>query len=1081
MRTGNSQSLAVVPPQAPLQDADFGKVPLQFIPNEGQVEGPAAYYVQGRDKTIYFAAEGLTFVLSGPRKSTSGRWVVKLDFVDANPDAIPVSLEESGAVISYFKGKPENWKAGLSASSKIVYRELWPGIDLLYYGTEDRMRYEFLVHPGADPSMIKLAYRGAESVGLTEEGRLAVTTPVDGFEDDVPLAWQKVKGAYRDVPVGYAVEACAEDETPAAQNVGPESHMHIYGFDVGEYDRSLPLVLDPAVLVYCGFIGGSGGDGGDGIALDSSGNIYVTGYTRSVEATFPVVVGPDLTFNAGPGNGDAYVAKVNSEGTALVYCGYIGGSGFEGGWDIAVDDSGNAYVTGEVGSWEDTFPVIVGPDLTYNGGMYDAFVAKVNAGGTALVYCGYIGGSAPDTPPEGRLGNDQGNGIAVDASGNAYVTGATECNERTFPVTIGPDLTYNGGWWDTFVAKVNADGTGLAYCGYIGGSGWGERGSGIAVDRSGNAYVTGETDFPVPANFPVTVGPDLTPNGGFDAFVAKVNAAGTALVYCGYIGGLFHDYGYEIAVDDSGNAYVTGETESAETSFPVKVGPDLSYNGGFRDAFVAKVNSAGTTLVYCGYIGGSDWDIGFGIAVDGSGHAYITGRTGSTEADFPAVDGPGLTYHGVYDAFVAKVNAVGTALVYSGYIGGSDVDNGIGIAVDGSGNAYVAGSARNGSGDLPVIVGPDLTHNGGEYDAFVAKISSFDVSDPAVTSLSPSETAAGDPGFTISVAGTGFEDGAVVRWDGSDRPTAFLGRLQLSAEIGAADLGTVKTVAVTVRNPDGGVSNAAEFRVNNPVPALSSLSPAKATAGRPNFILTLQGSNFVPPSVALWGGSAKTTTYVSGTELQAAVLAGDIATAGEIQVTVANPAPGGGTSNAVSFAVAGFSIGASPASVTVTAGQSAAYTIQLTPQFGSFDSPVTFICSGLPSKCAASFSPTSVTPGANPASTTLTLKTTARTEAATGGMFGASTPIPPALGFLILIPAIGLGFRFRKPVSARLHGRWLTAAALICVIGLIASCSADGDNTPPSNKGTPAGTYQITVQGESGIVKTSTKVTLLVN
>ena len=242
---GDSQTLAVVPPQVPRMDADFGKIPLQFIPNEGQVDGPAAFYVQGRDKTIYFAAEGLTFVLSGPRKSTSERWVVKLNFAGANPDTIPVSLEKSGAVISYFKGKPEDWKTGLPASSRIVYRELWPGIDLQYYGTVNRMKYEFIVHPGADPSRIKLAYQGAESVTLTEDGRLAIATPLGGFKDDVPVAWQEVEGAHAVVPVAYVLGAFAEDQEPqhslpsrealAAKEERSQSRTHIYGFDVGEY------------------------------------------------------------------------------------------------------------------------------------------------------------------------------------------------------------------------------------------------------------------------------------------------------------------------------------------------------------------------------------------------------------------------------------------------------------------------------------------------------------------------------------------------------------------------------------------------------------------------------------------------------------------------------------------------------------------------------------------------------------------------------------------------------------------------------------------------------------------------------
>jgi len=303
-------------------------------------------------------------------------------------------------------------------------------------------------------------------------------------------------------------------------------------------------------LLYCGYIGGSDDDFGSGIAVDGSGCAYVTGRTESTQGTFPVAVGPDLTYNYGF-YGDAFVAKVNASGTGLDYCGYIGGSSDDWAEDIALDGSGRAYVTGRTESNQATFPVVVGPDLTYNGGGDgDAFVARVNAGGSGLDYCGYIGGSD----------YEQGNSIAVDGSGCAYVIGSTDSNQATFPVAVGPDLTFNGGNHDAFVAKVNAGGSGLDYCGYIGGSS-GDYGQGIALDGSGCAHVSGYTDSNQ-ATFPVAVGPDLTHNGGTDAFVARVNAGGSGLDYCGYIGGSSGDYGQGIAVDGSGCAYVTGITAS---------------------------------------------------------------------------------------------------------------------------------------------------------------------------------------------------------------------------------------------------------------------------------------------------------------------------------------------------------------------------------------------------------------------------------------------------------------------------------------------------------------------------------------
>jgi hypothetical protein len=531
-------------------------------------------------------------------------------------------------VFSYFRGSRDQWKTGLSTYASLVYRDLWPGIDLVFTGSVNRLKYTFLIHPGADPDRIKLAYRGATAVRLASGGELDVSTPVGGFRDAKPYAYQDFAGQRIEVAAAYAME--------------PEARggVYGYGFRLDRYDRSRPLVLDPAMLVYAGYIGGALDDSGRGIAVDGAGNAYVTGFTGSSEATFPVTGGPDLTFS---GNRDAFVVKVNPAGTALVYAGYIGGTGDDLGLGIAVDSVGNAYITGQTTSAQNTFPVTGGPDLTF-GGVADAFVAKVNAAGTGLVYAGYIGGNA----------DDAGLGIGVDSAGSAYVTGYAKSDQTTFPVTLGPDLTHNGDF-DAFVAKVNAPGTALLYAGYIGGPG-NDQGHGIAVDSGGNAYVTGPTSSPQ-GTFPVTGGPDLTFNGIFDAFVAKVNGLGTALVYAGYIGGAAHDQGEAIAVDSAGNAYVTGFTASSEATFPVTVGPDLTF-GGVNDAFVAKVNALGTALVYAGYIGGTGDDQGAAITVDSAGNAYVTGFTRSSEATFPVTRGPDLTFNGNLDAFVAKISDI---------------------------------------------------------------------------------------------------------------------------------------------------------------------------------------------------------------------------------------------------------------------------------------------------------------------------------------------------------------------------------------------------------------------------------------
>jgi len=705
-----AQAVLTAPSAAPTLQArpNFGKMPVAFVPNEGQMDRRIAYYVHGKDRTIYFGSEGLTFLLTNAAKEGQGsRWVVKLDFVGADPKAKPVGLDKTGTAISYFQGPPGNWKYGLPSYSRILYENLWPGIDLAYSGSADRMKYEFIVRPGADPDRIRLAYRGVSSVRVNGQGRLVVATPAGGFEDGEPLAYQETAGTRVGVPMAYALEAPAPNAPAALSERTDEGNAVVYGFAVGAYDRARTLVLDPTILVYCGYVGGPNFDYVYGVAADKKGNAYIAGYTSSMNPDFPVKVGPDLSFNRG--GTDAFVAKVNAAGTALDYCGFIGGADNDYAYGIAVDDAGNAYVTGYTASTEATFPVFKGPDLTHNGNL-DVFVAKVNAAGTALDYCGYIGGAGPDF----------GRGIAVDAAGNAYVTGNTFSTEATFPVAAGSDLSQNG-QSDAFIAKVEADGKGLAYCGFVGGSGQ-DIGRGIAVDATGNAYITGSTNS-TETTFPVVEGPKTTALGDLDAFVTKVGADGTEFVFSGFISGSSEDVGTGIAVDAEGNAYVTGYTASDENSFPVTFGPDVTHNGGFHDAFVAKVYFTGSSLVYCGYIGGGGYDAGTGIVVDERGYAYVTGYTSSPATTFPEAVGPSLTFSGSFDAFVAKVYVTGANLMFCGYVGGAGSDLGQGLALDetGTGNVFLAGSTFSTESGFPALVGPDLSQHGNR-DGFVAQI-----------------------------------------------------------------------------------------------------------------------------------------------------------------------------------------------------------------------------------------------------------------------------------------------------------------------------------------------------------------------
>ena len=780
---------------------------------------------------------------------------------------------------------------------------------------------------------------------------------------------------------------------------------------------------------------------------------------------------------AGGANGQSVPSTpaAASLGPERIWHTFLGGAARDWAFAIAADGNRNTYVTGlSAATWGS-------PVAPFVGG-YDVFVAKLDANGS-LLWNTFLGGAADDV----------GYGIAVDMNGDVYVNGFSE-------TSWGSPIRPYDGLEDGFVAKLDTNGS-LLWNTFLGGAGYDRGQGGITVDTSGNSYVTGQSN--------AAWGSPVAPYAGsWDGYAAKLDTDGS-LQWSTFVGGSSNEYGYGIALDTGGNSYISGYNYAV---------------GGVQDAFAAKLNASGA-LQWNTSFGGSAWDIGQDIIVDASGNSYVAGRSGATWGS------PVNPFAGGYDVLVAKLDTNGS-LLWNTFLGGADSDIGSGIALDANGNVYVTGDsgatwgtpaspfAGNGDGfvarldtngvlqfntflggtgsdaitDIALdtsgdcyVVGWGNTSWGspirpyvGDWDGFVAKISPAVVAAPAITSLLPDSANAGDPAFLLTVVGSGFVDGAVVRWDGSDRPTTFVGSFEVDGTIDASDLAAGKTVQVTVRNPGGGISNALAFAVDNPVPTLSSLSTTNVTGGGAAFTLTVQGSSFVPSSVVRWNGSDRTTTYVSSAELQAAIPASDLATGGDVQVTVFNPAPIGGLTSALALQVSSFTTAANPPSVTVTAGQSATYTIQLTPQYGTFDSPITFSCTGLPSKCTATFSPVSVTPGASAATTTLTLATRASAGLATASLFGTIGFGPPTLGFFALVLSLLLAWTIHRRFSRRINRRWLVACALLCLVMLIGSCSAGGgdDNT---YTGTPRGTHQISVQGTSGTMTVPTVITLVVN
>jgi len=688
---GKTEKLLHLDPGTKIAEA-YGKLPLSFEANQGQTDAAVKFLSRGSGYTLFLTSDEAVFSVHADKakRSTLDRQplgaqseittseVVRMKLVKANPAAKVTGAEQLPGASNYFLGNdPAKWRSDVPTYAKVKYEGIYSGIDLVYYGNQRQLEYDFVVAPGADPHRIAFDLRGAKHILQSANGDLVLKTSEGEIRWLKPIVYQENDGRRQEIAAHYAIR-----------------DRNRVGFELAKYDPGKPLYIDP--LVYSTYLGGQGHDYAYGIAIDGSGNAYITGYTDSVD--FPVTPGafqPKCAAISCATYGDVFVAKINASGSAVVYATYLGGRSRDYGYGIAVDSTGNAYITGQTNS--NNFPVTPGAFQTASSG--GAFVTKLNPTGSALVYSTYLGGS------------ESGSGIALDNAGDAFVTGYTA--SANFP-TMNPLQPSSGGGTDAFVSELNTSGSALVYSTYLGGSG-ADYAYGIVLDSLGNAYVTGSTSS---TNFPTTSGAfqtacDAGGNCAAAAFVTKVNPAGSALVYSTYLSGDGVDYAYGIAIDSSDNAYITGRTTS--NNFPTMNPLQPSNAGGDGDAFVSKLNSTGSALIYSTYLGGTGLDQAQAIAVDSSGNAYITGYTVSTK--FPTLN-PLQTYAGSSDAFVAKLNPEGSAFTYSTYLGGSSVEQGMAIAVDSADNAYVAG--YTGSTNFPTVT-PLQPANAGDVDIILVK------------------------------------------------------------------------------------------------------------------------------------------------------------------------------------------------------------------------------------------------------------------------------------------------------------------------------------------------------------------------
>jgi hypothetical protein len=752
---GNATSKpAVAPVQTPALSADqrgrvtssLATLPLAFEANQGQTDPQVKYMARGNGYTIFLTANDTVFALSSSSQAATTQAASRYGFLQDKRAPKAAAKDQTAAIhmhlvggnaqaqiaassqlpghSNYFIGNDRSqWHADVAQYGRVSYREVYPGVNMAYYGVQKQLEFDFIIAPGASPAPIRLGVSGANKIATDHSGNLVLASSAGDVLLHKPVAYQETAGARQPVEARFVLQAGNQ-----------------VSFELGNYDRSRELVIDPSVS-YATYVGGAGEDEAFAIALDGSGNAYITGQTKSLSFGGKPA-GP--TFNV-------FVTKVNSTGTALVYTDIlaaiggggscsVSGTGSCSGNAIAVDSTGSAYVAGSATAG---FPTLSAFQTSFGGGASDAFVLKLNSSGT-LMYSTYLGGG----------GDDIANAIAVDGSGNAYIAGGTQ--SANFPLKSAFQSSHSGD--DAFVTKLASIGTSLVYSTYLGGSS-ANVATGIALDSSNNAYVAGITDS---NDFPTTSGVVQATYGlAEDGFVTEVKADGSAWVYSTYLGGSGRDDALAIAVDAAGEAYVTGSTSSS--NFPTANAAQNALGGNSAtNVFVAKLSTGGTAFVFSTYYGGNLDDAGAGIALDSFGDAYVTGT--ATSSNYPVTSGGG-SLHGTSDALVTEFSNTGF-VVYSSFLGGSGTENQElangnitgpfgAIAVDSTSNAYLAGSTA--SNDFPTTAGvAQANYGGGLNDGFVAKVGAapadFSVAvSPTTTSTTSGQTTSGITATVSSV------------------------------------------------------------------------------------------------------------------------------------------------------------------------------------------------------------------------------------------------------------------------------------------------------------------------------------------
>jgi uncharacterized protein (TIGR03437 family) len=847
-------------------------LPLRFEEDRSRPSG-AEYSARGTNYRLSLTAKESWLDWTDPAGGGTSRLRTRL--LNARKVARLEPSDPLPGSVNYLLGGSEKWRTGVAGYGSIRYRQVYPGIDLVFHGEQGRLEYDFILQPHADPAAIRLDLSGQQDAYVDADGDLVVVTSAGQIRWKRPEVYQDYSGERKSIAAHFALTG-----------------KGIVGFAVGDYDRSRPLIIDPT-LSYLSYLGGTVNDVARGIAVDNNGNAYVVGISNSLD--LPVVSAYQPTMHGGTANfasGDAFIAKFSPSGT-LVYLTYLGGSADDGASAIAVDTSGNAYVTGFTSSTD--FPTVnpyqkslAGANGTGFARFGDVFIAKLNPTGNGLIYSTYLGGSQDDLAMA----------IAIDSAGDAYIAGSTQ--SANFPTTPGVvQTTSHGGGGeppvdccdapiidpgDAFVVKLAPSGSSLIFSTLLGGS-QDDFATTLAVDASANVYIAG---FTLSTNFPTTSGAFQTTFGGEEAqnyffhtgdgFISKLNSTATQLVYSTYLGGVGDDWVSAIAVDQAGDVYFTGSSTSGAGGGadlpttpgvfqPAYAGYDvLPYTGVelLGDAIVGELNPAGSALIYLTYLGGAENDAGQAIAIDSQGNAYVAGFTDST--NFPTANGPFQPAYGggggnyVYlmfgDAFLAEVSPGGTKLLYSTYLGGSLDDLALGLALDGKGNVYLAGSteSRNLATTSNAV---QRTFQGMQYsrpsflmgDAFYAVVSGFP-SPPLTASVLNGASFANQPvapgslitifgtfpgTTTASASGIPLPDslgGASVTINGNPVPLNFVNATQINTQV---PWDTAPGPATAVVTSGGFAASPFQFNVAATNPGIFTYGTNLAVAQNDNY------------------------------------------------------------------------------------------------------------------------------------------------------------------------------------------------------------------------------------------------------